>query len=434
MPVIPAWERAWNDARPTILSIHNNLIQTQSPRPRVVRVGQLDSELLDQELATLLQEPITKSLAVISNTLKSRFEPELALLIQLALYKFSIWDTGASYGARLQDLRYVVEDGKGSSTRLKLPRRTLLSHGALTLLAPYLRDRIRAHALSNAWPDAPSSDRRRKAWDVLERLESTHTLLGLCNFVMFLWNGRYRTLADRLLRMRLVPSQRQVQRDVSYEFMNRQMVWHAFTEFLLFILPLVDAKLVRKRIYKIASWFSPQSILASLPEKPLTILGITVRPRPSSFSRREGIYASLPENQCAICAENASFNLNPSNQSNALTVLAATPLQLEDTHSENTSLYPIHIPYVTNCAHIYCYHCVAERMIQVMDGEKSDEGWECLRCAEKVKAADRYSIGVPEHPGSEDLEGSEYEFSSDLDMYTDMSGSMGSYTESALSD
>jgi len=29
--------------------------------------------------------------------------------------------------------------------------------------------------------------------------------------------------------MRLVPSRRLIQKDVSYEFMNRQMVWHAFT-------------------------------------------------------------------------------------------------------------------------------------------------------------------------------------------------------------
>ena len=73
-------------------------------------------------------------------------------------------------------------------------------------------------------------------------------------------------------------------------------------------------------------------------------------------------------------------------------------------------------------------------MIQVADGEDSEIGWECLRCVEEVKNADRYSVEVPEGPGSDDLEGSEYEFSSDLDMYTDMSGSMGSYTESALSD
>jgi hypothetical protein len=40
---------------------------------------------------------------------------------------------------------------------------------------------------------------------------------------------RYRTIADRILNMRLVPLHRLVKRDVSYEFMNRQMVWHAFT-------------------------------------------------------------------------------------------------------------------------------------------------------------------------------------------------------------
>jgi hypothetical protein len=40
---------------------------------------------------------------------------------------------------------------------------------------------------------------------------------------------RYRTLADRLLGLRLVPSQKIINRNVSYEFMNRQMVWHAFT-------------------------------------------------------------------------------------------------------------------------------------------------------------------------------------------------------------
>lgn len=44
----------------------------------------------------------------------------------------------------------------------------------------------------------------------------------------------YRTLADRLLHMRLVPSRGRVERDVSYEFMNRQMVWHAFTVGRLF--------------------------------------------------------------------------------------------------------------------------------------------------------------------------------------------------------
>lgn len=41
--------------------------------------------------------------------------------------------------------------------------------------------------------------------------------------------SRYRTIADRLLGLRLVPARLLTTRSVSYEFMNRQMVWHAFT-------------------------------------------------------------------------------------------------------------------------------------------------------------------------------------------------------------
>jgi peroxin-2 len=40
---------------------------------------------------------------------------------------------------------------------------------------------------------------------------------------------RYRTMADRILRLRLVPARPIVTRNVSYEFMNREMVWHSLT-------------------------------------------------------------------------------------------------------------------------------------------------------------------------------------------------------------
>jgi hypothetical protein len=43
----------------------------------------------------------------VQSTLKSRFEPELSLIIQLTLYRLSVCATGASYGAKLQDLRYA---------------------------------------------------------------------------------------------------------------------------------------------------------------------------------------------------------------------------------------------------------------------------------------------------------------------------------------
>lgn len=36
----------------------------------------------------------------------SQIEPELTLILQLLLYKYSIWQSGATYGAKLQSLRY----------------------------------------------------------------------------------------------------------------------------------------------------------------------------------------------------------------------------------------------------------------------------------------------------------------------------------------
>ncbi|KIM46051.1 hypothetical protein M413DRAFT_301650 [Hebeloma cylindrosporum] len=417
-------EDAWNKVQPSLTGIRDALSSQESPHPRIIRVGQLDSELLDQELAHLLQEPVTKALSFINAAFKARFEAELHLLIQLTLYKLSVWNTGATYGAKLQDLKYVVSGSSSKHTSSSgLPRNTLVLHGALTVVVPYLHNRFRSHALSNAWPDAPSSDRRRKIWDSLNFTESVYALLGLANFVAFLWSGRYRTLVDRLLRMSLVPSRRLVKRDVSYEFMNRQMVWHAFTEFLLFLLPLISARTIRHRFYRLASLLSPTALYPFLPFKAL--LGHQVT---TGSQRKRGKSWSLPEDQCAICVENANFNV--SDPSNLFTTLGADSSSTDATLALDPPAYPIYNPYQTSCGHIYCYHCVAERIIRNADYVEGEAGWECLRCGEKVQEAHRFTAEIIESERSE----SDYEFSSDLDIGTDLSGSMGSYSESGFSE
>ncbi|KAJ3573346.1 hypothetical protein NP233_g2484 [Leucocoprinus birnbaumii] len=442
-------EQAWQAAVPRLASIQASISSSQAPELRVVRVGQLDAELLDQELAQILQEPITKALSLISvriplpgfvlennwfiqQSVKARIEPELTLIIQLLLYKLSVWDNGGSYGAKLQDLRYVVPLRHGRPLAPSgLPRTTLLCHSSLTIVLPYLHSRLRAHALSQAWPDAPSSDRRRKAWNILTSTESIHTLFGLLNFIAFLWNGRYRTLGDRLLNMRLVPSRGQVKRDISYEFMNRQMVWHAFTEFLLFLLPLLHARSVRRRVYKFLSYINPSNLAALISTSITTPLGLSSSQKSSAISsKKRGKFWSLPVDQCAICAENASFSLNVSEPTNMFTALVPQPSSSIDGSDQEPPAHPINIPYVASCGDIYCYSCIAERLMRTADDLDSEHGWECLRCLEEVTAADRYEVEVQEVES-----GSDYEFSSDIDLdATDMSGSMGSYSGSGISD
>ncbi|THV08402.1 hypothetical protein K435DRAFT_708163 [Dendrothele bispora CBS 962.96] len=343
---------------------------------RVLRVGQLDSELLDQELVSLLQQPIQSALSQVSASLHRRFQPEITLFIQLVLYRFSVWSYGASYGAKLQGLRYVHP----KSTAFGIPKKVLAMHGALTIVLPYIHSRIRAYGLSRAWPDAPSSDRRRKTWEWLVSLESSYGALGLISFVTFLWNGHFRSIADRMLNMRLVPSQRLVTRDVSYEFMNRQMVWHAFTEFLLFFLPLINRRKLQRRFNRLTS-----TLAAPFSSKSTS----------SSKAKSRGKYHSLPDNLCAICAENASLSLNNiASAANAANIFTHTTSQEgagED--SDGVPAYPIYTPYITSCGHIYCYHCIADRMLRTADESgENDEGWECLRCAEIVTSADRYLV------------------------------------------
>lgn len=85
---------------------------------------------------------------------------------------------------------YDSSSQKAGFTASGLPRNVLLMHGLLTSVVPYLHNRFRTYALSHAWPDAPSADRRRKIWEALSSLESLHGLLSLANFVAFLWGGR----------------------------------------------------------------------------------------------------------------------------------------------------------------------------------------------------------------------------------------------------
>ncbi|CCM04786.1 uncharacterized protein FIBRA_06979 [Fibroporia radiculosa] len=451
-PVFTSWQQAWDNAQPRLSLIKETLISSTIPTPRVTRVGQLDAELLDQELVQLLKEPLVKAISLLNSAWKARFEPELVLLIQLILYKFSVWDIGASYGAKLQGLKYAGPRFAHTRTTVsELSYRTLFAHGTATLLVPYFYTRLRAHALSHAWPDAPSSDTRRKAWELLSRLESLHGLLALSNFVVFLWNGRYRTVIDRLLGLRLVSARRMARRDVSYEFMNRQMVWHAFTEFLLFLLPLINTRALRRRLTNVFSRLRPAHLL------PKCFRSIAGLPTPDvgndKIQIRKGRYWALPQDQCAICAENASPNLNFSDPANALNSITAMPtydsVPPASKSSSTTSTpdvgyepptFPIHNPYITSCGHAYCYYCLSERMMRTVE-DRSGGGavgtqWECLRCNDSVIYADKAEAKAegPEYESGVDDGEMEYDYSSEDMDFTDMSGSVGSYSVSGNSE
>jgi peroxin-2 len=122
----------------------------------------------------------------------------------------------------------------------------------------------------------------------------------------------------------------------------------------------------------------------------------------------------------------------PANALMSLTVLAPSnepsapsssdgPQQNTLNAENDPPAYPLYTPYRASCGDVYCYHCVAERMMRAAEEE---EVWECLRCGEGVRSVDRF---VVDNGNVSDVSGSEFEFS---DIVTDLSGSVGSLSTS----
>lgn len=212
------------------------------------------------------------------------------------------------------------------------------------------------------------------------------------------------------------------------------------------MLPLINTRAIRRQVATAASRFTLSSILPA----PVRSLVGTADPTQSEKKTRRGKYWSFPEDQCAICAENASTNF--ADPANALTSLAAvspytapSAVFAADTGDpDQAPQFPVHTPYVTSCGHVYCYYCLTERMMRTAD-DRSGVGpkgklWECLRCTEGVTAADRveaevdgpeYESGVDDEDGDDAMSGMSFEFGSEDAEMTDMSGSMaGSYADS----
>ena len=272
---------------------------------------------------------------------------------------------------------------------------------------------------------------------------------------------RYRSIVDRLLRMRLVPAQRLTQRDVSYEFMNRQMVWHAFTvctclflycgswpadeatqEFLLFLLPLINTRALSRRLSQL---WSRTTFASFLPASVRSLAGVNASSDEHVAKTLRGKYWSLSMDQCAICFEDASSNLNLGEAHNALTSLTTyqnTPSSMTEPPEtagpdDEPPPHPIHTPYVTDCGHRYCYVCVTTRMLRTAE-DASGVGpggtrWECLRCGQPVSSADRVDVDAAVSEFGY-MSGDDMSYGSENMDFSDFSGSVRDDSDSEHSE
>ena len=97
------------------------------------------------------------------------------------------------------------------------------------------------------WADEPTHTARHRAWRLIQVADLAHRAASLANFITFLRDGKFRSPWERAARARLVYAAPDAARVVSFEYLNRQLVWQELSELALFVLPIVSAHARRWR-------------------------------------------------------------------------------------------------------------------------------------------------------------------------------------------
>ena len=214
------------------------------------RDSQYTSSLFDHEINMLLHAQLAKTftffgfvfvslsllfflffmlIVFIGPNFVSKWNPEIHLLLNGSVFYFSIFKAGKTYGQVLQNVRYVP---------LKRWQKLLMGLGFVVF--PYAHSRFSEIAVSHRWSEEEPNHWKHRLWRCTQLLEKIWKTVTLVNFFAFLWSGAYPNMLERLLGARIESASKTKGRSVAFDYMNRELVWEGFTEFLLFVTPLIS--------------------------------------------------------------------------------------------------------------------------------------------------------------------------------------------------
>lgn len=217
---------------------------------RVLRVSQLDATELDDDLLTVLQQQLLAIFKLLPSTRLLQFKPELRAALKALLWWYSVRTAGQTFGQGMLDIQYSRE----TTHATKLPFRHRLALLVLSVGLEWLGERF--HLLGSLASPRLSP---RQLETILGYLSAAVNTLSLLNFTVFLLRGNYPTLQERLVGLLLSPTHPQTLRNVSYDYMNREILWHGFSEFLFFVLPHFNVFAIRNWLHRVA--LSPSASL-----------------------------------------------------------------------------------------------------------------------------------------------------------------------------
>ncbi|CAD7698639.1 unnamed protein product [Ostreobium quekettii] len=120
-------------------------------------------------------------------------------------------------------------------------------YGVFGILGPYIWMQLRSYLFDAASGRFGSPSLHASAVNSrLRTLEGVWQVLEFCSALHFLKTGHCRNALELALGMRCAYSDPVMTRTISWEVLNRQLVWHEVSELLLLVLPLLSPQAGRQ--------------------------------------------------------------------------------------------------------------------------------------------------------------------------------------------
>ncbi|KAA8540390.1 hypothetical protein F0562_024691 [Nyssa sinensis] len=233
---VPPPEDAWVNSFQILLPRWKALALSHSYQSSIPisisRVNQIDAARLDIEMSAMLKEQLIKVFSLMKPGLLFQYEPELDAFLEFLIWRFSIWVDKPTPGNALMNLRYRDE-------------RAIVARGKVRTVWA----RLQSFSAFRRWGDSEQRSLPRRAWSLIQRIEGFYKAASFTNLLIFLYTGRYRNLIERAVQARLIYGSPNMNRAVSFEYMNRQLVWNEFSEMLLLLLPLLNSSSIRNILH-----------------------------------------------------------------------------------------------------------------------------------------------------------------------------------------
>ncbi|XP_060073760.1 peroxisome biogenesis factor 2-like [Ylistrum balloti] len=198
-----------------------------------LRVSQLDAAELDNEVISLIKSQLMQLFKYHQSNTLVKYGPEVDALLKILVWKFSIFTHDCTIGQQILNLRYASENGQGAGPWLGTRQKIL--YALILIGCPWFKERS-----DDVLSMLKLSHWKHKVQQLLHWTETGLKVAALINFLVFLRQGVYRALVERILGIRAMFPNQQGVRQVSFEFMTRELLWHGFSEFLFFVLPLIN--------------------------------------------------------------------------------------------------------------------------------------------------------------------------------------------------